>query len=192
MRTTVASAARRPAALSSASRERISAVSFQWFIPRPPDRRQRYLLRARVSTGPAGEAGPVLFQGIGRVTEEVSRETSHKVTSYEPPDGRTSPPKRTVRRYWLDWSLKLSGARVIPCVGLVAVKPQFTFSLNRTTVPALCDTSCPFPSKTRTATSFKFRSSTAACAVTDRTGLPLTVVIEVSKMPVAASALIGR
>src|SRR3954471_10426543 len=36
MCTTVASAARRPAALSPASRERISAVSFQWFMAPPP------------------------------------------------------------------------------------------------------------------------------------------------------------
>src|SRR5437868_13909862 len=35
MCTTVASAARRPAVLSPASRDKISAVSFQWFIPPP-------------------------------------------------------------------------------------------------------------------------------------------------------------
>src|SRR6202163_4776391 len=40
---TVASAARRPADLSSAKRARMSADSFQWFIPLPPDG-QRYLL----------------------------------------------------------------------------------------------------------------------------------------------------
>src|SRR6185369_15304098 len=40
MCTTVASAACRPAAFSSASRARISAVSFQWLIPRPPNTRR--------------------------------------------------------------------------------------------------------------------------------------------------------
>src|ERR687892_1727441 len=51
MWTTVASAARRPAAVSSAIRERISAVSFQWFMPPPFGARQRYLLAGVGSSG---------------------------------------------------------------------------------------------------------------------------------------------
>src|SRR6185295_189091 len=44
MRTTVARAARRPARSSSAIRERISAVSCQWFMPPPgSNRHRRYL-----------------------------------------------------------------------------------------------------------------------------------------------------
>src|SRR6186997_1123214 len=71
MRTTVASAARRPAARNSASRERISAVSFQWFIAPPRSDGQRYLPPGMDSIAP--RLLSVTPEGDGRTIKWLSR-----------------------------------------------------------------------------------------------------------------------